>query len=1000
MKKNSTCRCLVTLFTASIFILIAQRSFAQASFTFKLDGTAKTSAGVYTKDGTLVRTLWSGVTYNAGTQQYNWDGLNDDGVAVANDAYVAKVLSNNVRYKWEGVIGNTSDLFSGSSVHHAIERMYGMAISGNNAYFAVGYNEQNGSSFRFSTSTPQKKIAILGKGLSAKYVATDGVNVYWAANDAAVVNNWMVFGTKVAGDAEVSFTKGKTQGTKYGRSYKSVIDLLNNDKSEISGLAVQKRGKYLFVAHKKLNELHVLDKTTGALVQRQSFDSPLGITADDAGHIWLIYSKNSKRIIEKFTVGADGKLASLHILPASLLYPMASAVSPDGKTLVVADGGDSQQLKAYKADNGSLLWTYGTAGGYKTDPNVRNEKFYFNEAKGPGTFIAFQPDGSFWVEDAGNLRAQHFAADRKFIDRIMYLQTSYSSFVDGNDPTRVFSDYLEFKVDYSKPLAPNNGSWQLVRNWGYGIPSEYDDKYNRLRGVATLSNGRTYAVLQQRVSSLISWKVVELPKTGPLRITGANFPNDNTQLYPDGSLRKVSTFRAGVPTVFTKKELVKFAANNDPVWGPESIIAQTQPALPADPGFRGDNTLLRSGEITSSGIVTVFDGTIADSWHLGGIKVGGNKLLWRTAMSTIKEYSGPFPANGDFDIGNHTNNAGCVGIANGRSVFWGYHGEFWKNSQVNKWTQVYDNGLFVGQFGTTGPETANVEAAAEMAGNGFSASVVKLPNGDTYLYHNDESVHGGVHRWKIDGLSTIKEQIIPIDLTAKALVAEKPVTSSAIQLMEKLPFNSVLENNKYGWTRNPARDDNTSKYTQWWTVHTNVKTYRKINPDIYIEYSQQNKQAILNRDFNQQSNLFSWTLSGIIDFTQSCVNVGPSYTFDEKNGVHLQVLDKNKKVIAKVFLISAYYRGDVSLVVNGTAIYTFKYDSLMSLTDNWQPITLKMANGRLQIAYANNKSFEIKGLNNADIKSPASIKLVCSSLTKKGNYSLGLDAWKFEKKWP
>ena len=97
-----------------------------------------------------------------------------------------------------------------------------------------------------------------------------------------------------------------------------------------------------------------------------------------------------------------------------------------------------------------------------------------------------------------------------------------------------------------------------------------------------------------------------------------------------------------------------------------------------------------------------------------------------------------------------------------RTVVWGYHGEFWKNSQTNKWNQVYDDGLMVGQFGITGPETNGVEAAAMMAGNALSAALVKDASGNAYLYHCDESVHGGLHRWKITGLNTIQEQTIPI----------------------------------------------------------------------------------------------------------------------------------------------------------------------------------------------------------------------------------------------
>jgi len=43
-----------------------------------------------------------------------------------------------------------------------------------------------------------------------------------------------------------------------------------------------------------------------------------------------------------------------------------------------------------------------------------------------------------------------------------------------------------------------------------------------------------------------------------------------------------------------------------------------------------------------------------------------------------------------------------------------------------------------------------------MAGNAFDPDLAKV--GDTvYLYHNDESYHAGLHRWKISNTENIKE---------------------------------------------------------------------------------------------------------------------------------------------------------------------------------------------------------------------------------------------------
>ena len=68
------------------------------SKTFTLATAGTTSAGVYDSTGTLVRTLWSGVKYPAGSVTAYWNGLNDSNVPVANGDYTIKLLSNNVQY--------------------------------------------------------------------------------------------------------------------------------------------------------------------------------------------------------------------------------------------------------------------------------------------------------------------------------------------------------------------------------------------------------------------------------------------------------------------------------------------------------------------------------------------------------------------------------------------------------------------------------------------------------------------------------------------------------------------------------------------------------------------------------------------------------------------------------------------------------------------------------------------------------------------------------------
>src|SRR5207247_9613061 len=110
------------------------------------------------------------------------------------------------------------------------------------------------------------------------------------------------------------------------------------------------------------------------------------------------------------------------------------------------------------------------------------------------TFVTYQSDGTFWVGDLGNYRYLHFDANRNFINFTSYIPGFYAGGPIQNDPTRVLANFLEFKIDYTKPLAPNNGSWTLLKNWGWN--QKYGSEWT-LYSPVTFSNGRTYALTRE-----------------------------------------------------------------------------------------------------------------------------------------------------------------------------------------------------------------------------------------------------------------------------------------------------------------------------------------------------------------------------------------------------------------------------------------------------------------------------------------------------------------------
>jgi hypothetical protein len=477
-------------------------------------------------------------------------------------------------------------------------------------------------------------------------------------------------------------------------------------------------------------------------------------------------------------VAGDGTISADGITITGTTDPLAIAVTPDNSRVAVVDGGSSQQVKFYNNSTGVLIGSLGQAGGYSSSPTVANDKFYFSDSRdvesrahpvnepirfGKSGYIAFESDGSYWVGDRHNCRIQHFSNTNTFIETIMTLPRSRSTRVDGNDSTRVFADYLEFSVDYSKPLAPRNDSWTFVKNWRYNMTDEYDTEYFRLKGVTTLGNGRTYAIQQSNTTA--QWQVIELTSTG-IRFTGLTYSN-RVNIRPDGSLRRLTARSTGAATKLFKKNLTGFDRSNNPIWGTEAEIMSSPLATSGDPlymGFVGweDPNL----DFTSSGLYIGYEGGVgamsdpefrSSKYHLGAIKDGN--WLWKGAKNTSLNYTGNYPTNGDYDIYNNVVFPGGPIVIKERSIFWGYHGEFWKDAQANRWQHVYDNGLLLGMFGTDVHTTGPGIAPAEMAGNVLTAAIVKTGD-DYYLYHCDESAHGGIHRWKISGLNTIQEQSI------------------------------------------------------------------------------------------------------------------------------------------------------------------------------------------------------------------------------------------------
>jgi hypothetical protein len=769
-------------------LLLAHVSSASAvtTFNFTVTRACHTSAGVYNSSGILVRTLWRDASANgAGTYTATWDDRTDSGLPARPGTYTIKVLAHNVNYVWEGVVGNTSDDTSGPAVHHNIHFATALCFTGSRqsdarGFYACGYTENSPPFFSFAATAPQKVLSIIngctsgGNNYSWRLADSDGAGVAYFACPATLdpANNKMTKpGAVCAFNSDGSVMPFSSGGRLYDQYHPFVNGIHVGRRPNITGLAVEKGSddRLMAVSVAVDDKVYLLDKTSGSVVASFRVRAPGAMAFDADDNLWVVSGKS----VQQYThVNASPDSPGLGVTIRGFAAPLALAASPrtasQPNLLLVADGGASQQIKAYDR-SGRAQWTYGRPGGYATDPAVTNDKFWFYEGQETVelTSIAFQPDGSFWVIDPMNNRILHLdlspAPGRAptYRNQIAFMEWIYCISVDVNNPTRVFAcadgKWLEFKVNYGVPLGGTNGSWTLVKNWGYGLPAKFYAPFiSGLGSVATLSNGRTYALL--RDDSTNKCAVYELPARGPLRPTGVRETNSSF-LYADGSLR-TQTCENEVNT-FAWQSLTGFDHSGNPRWGRSVTLAKTPGVTNRDPAFEG-----YSGGpkvvITPSHTLVFFDDSSNLGMHLGGIDLDGDRRSWAwEASPAIQDAASPSTdlesilwGDGSYDDANGINYEGGLHDGIGRDIVYLYKGENWQGGEANQLMHFYDDGLFVGQFGTAGN---NGLVCPQGCGGNYQMDAMTTVGSSTYLYANDESQHGGIHRWRLDGLNTEAE---------------------------------------------------------------------------------------------------------------------------------------------------------------------------------------------------------------------------------------------------
>ena len=221
----------------------------------------------------------------------------------------------------------------------------------------------------------------------------------------------------------------------------------------------------------------------------------------------------------------------------------------------------------------------------------------------------------------------------------------------------------------------------------------------------------------------------------------------------------------------------------------------------------------------------------------------------------------------------------------------------------------------------------------------LTGTVVNV-NGITYLYHNDEGVHGGVHRWKITGANTIQVQ------TATFPTTKRYIPNEGVDLLEGLVRDRTLQHGSFGWRRTPATDNlNTGTY---FTATMGNKTYNKFqSPDLFMKYRLSLGSATVTRELGNNYGLFGWKLWGKINFDEHTPNEARG-----RGGAYMEVLDRNNLIIARFYIARDMISG-TNIMGNSQVMYNGTATEIDVMKSKSQPIEISVDNGLLKFSYAN-----------------------------------------------
>jgi hypothetical protein len=218
-----------------------------------------------------------------------------------------------------------------------------------------------------------------------------------------------------------------------------------------------------------------------------------------------------------------------------------------------------------------------------------------------------------------------------------------------------------------------------------------------------------------------------------------------------------------------------------------------------------------------------------------------------------------------------------------------------------------------------------------------------------------------------------------------------------IDLLDSVPFDSIIKDDEYGWRRQPADEILENPYTDLWSVKTNVFRHRRDQPHDISAFFARLGEAKLTRDLGTRAgDAARWTLSGQLGYPLVHINHGLA------GGSYLQLLDKEGKVIARFYPTIVSYPKDARLMANDKVLVQSDHLGLSGIINPLQPFEISASEGRITFKYGAYPAVTTNVLDPAsNWQKPKSLQAYFWN--KKGaqyrrNISLGELVWSVEAK--